>query len=79
MRHLLDLALEHDIEIEWISHWQESMAFGPARLVYIPPPADAWQYRVGLHEFGHLLGPAAPDEAEEGRAWLWAVRAAAHC
>ena len=77
--YLLDLASQHSIEVAWISpdEWQEAMAFEAARMVYIPAPVDFGQFLVGLHEIGHIVGPPAPDEAGEGRAWLWATRVAA--
>lgn len=75
--HLLDLSTVNGIEVSWISNWQEAMAFVPARLVYIPYPETALEHLVGLHEMGHILGPVEPDEADEGRAWLWATRTAA--
>lgn len=79
-QHLEDLAEEHDIEITWTAgtDWQESLSFVSARAVYIPVPTDFGAYLVALHEFGHILGTPEPDEATEGRAWLWAARAAAY-
>jgi hypothetical protein len=79
LNHLLDLALEHDIAVTWISavDWQESQSFPSARWVCIPVPISFGEFLVGLHEFGHILGQATRDEVTEGRAWLWAAREAA--
>lgn len=77
MDHLKYLAAEHDIEIHWIPDWRYAASYETARYVTIPVPFTEWLYLVGLHEIGHIVGESEPDEAEEGRAWLWATRTAA--
>ncbi|MGO9876615.1 MAG: hypothetical protein ACLPVY_22810 [Acidimicrobiia bacterium] len=88
-QHLRALGRKHRISISWISgrNWmQRSYARLFDAKVVIPRPYSQAQYLVGLHEFGHLLGPIRSNEhtklnvtagefavVSETSAWLWAA------
>lgn len=81
--HVEWLALQNDIEIDWISDPWKAECSVSGRLVVVPKPSSAGKYLVALHEFGHILHPKArrmrnardfsDAMAVEAYAWAWAV------
>jgi len=82
-RHVVDLAVEHDAAITWMSKRSAvtkvagGLCFFGARQIIAPAIVDTAAYAVALHELGHLMHARSLSTINrEIAAWRWAVGAA---
>lgn len=83
--HVLEIAEEHGIRVDWTTRWRNAEAFPDGNHVIVPVIRHGYDYLFALHELGHILSPesAASDGDDlysevlsEGAAWAWAAATA---
>ncbi len=78
--HLITLAREHRIQIEWRRRpWTKFESHPGTRMVFVGSPTSPIRYLGALHEMGHIVSPMARQTqrghnlTEEAAAWDWAL------